>query len=98
MRDRHWGWPSRARVLAQSFEEPLTDGGVPPGLLKPMLSLGLMRSLEALADHAEDPRPVLAFHVGTLAHFGCQLGRRPLGTTIESGALPGWLRHPLRRT
>jgi hypothetical protein len=84
MTDRHWGWPSRARVPAQSFEEPLTHGGVSPGLLKPMLSLGLMRSLEALADHAEDPRPVLAFHVGTLANFGCQLGCGPLGTTIES--------------
>jgi hypothetical protein len=50
-----------------------------------MLSLGLMRSLEALPDHAEDALPVLAFHVGTLANFGCQLGGcRPLGTTIES--------------
>ena len=74
MRDRHWGWPSRARVPAQSFEEPSTHGGVSPGLLKPMLSLGLMRSLEALADHAEDPRPVLAFHVGTLANFGANSG------------------------
>jgi hypothetical protein len=76
--------PSRARLLAQLLEELLTNGGVPLGLLKPMLPLSLMRPLEALPDHAENALPAFAFHVVTSASSGRQLGRASLKAAIES--------------